>query len=130
MLPERPRPYQSLGQLVRQTREQRGLTQAHVAQRVGVSPSHLCHLEAGRHRASPPVLRRLARVLGLHPLTLLIQARQIHPLLDAYLRDYPEVQPVFIELIDRAHQRGFTVGNWYLLLERLPYWGEGPHRHI
>jgi transcriptional regulator with XRE-family HTH domain len=56
----------ALGRTIRQLRQARGLTQAMLARRAGIAPSHIALLEGG-HRGNPSlaVLRRLARALGV-----------------------------------------------------------------
>lgn len=54
----------SLMRPMKRLREQKGLTQAQVAEAVGVSEGHYQHVEAGRCLPSLPVCARLSRVLG------------------------------------------------------------------
>jgi len=53
------------GQVIKSTRQARGLTRAQLADRVGCSYSHLYNLETGRKRAKPELLARIARELHI-----------------------------------------------------------------
>jgi DNA-binding XRE family transcriptional regulator len=46
-------------------REERGLTQPQISQRLGVSPIWLCHRETGRYRFPLLVVRRYAQIVGV-----------------------------------------------------------------
>ena len=52
---------------LRQARERKYWGQAELARRVGISPNTLYRIEAGRCRARPGTLRRLAEALGVDP---------------------------------------------------------------
>lgn len=54
-----------LGILVRDVREQRGLTQTELASRIGIAQSALSRIEAGRHNISVEMLARIAAALDL-----------------------------------------------------------------
>jgi transcriptional regulator with XRE-family HTH domain len=62
-----------LGEIVRDAREARGLTQAQLAERAQVALSYVTLLEAGTQPGEPPrqILQRLARALGIRPEQLL-----------------------------------------------------------
>lgn len=49
---------------LRDRRVEAGLTQAAAAAKADISAGHLCELEGGSRNPSPPVLARLAAVLG------------------------------------------------------------------
>jgi transcriptional regulator with XRE-family HTH domain len=57
----------SLGNAIRNLRKAGGLTQRSLATRVGVSPTYLSHVEAGRREPSVTLLRGLARELAVPP---------------------------------------------------------------
>jgi transcriptional regulator with XRE-family HTH domain len=57
MSPER------FGMRLKELREQKGLTQEALAEKIGVSRGYLSRLEMGRHDPSLSLLRRLARAL-------------------------------------------------------------------
>ena len=62
----------TLGEIVREVREARGLTQAQLAERAQVALAYVTVLEAG-HQWNPSrqILHRLARALGIPPKRLL-----------------------------------------------------------
>ncbi len=57
-------PY-NFGTMLASVREGEGLSQAEMADRLGVSRSHLCDIEKGRKHVSPSRAAEFARVLGL-----------------------------------------------------------------
>ncbi len=59
-------PQKKLGEVVRELREARGLTQAQLAERAQVALSYVTVIEAG-HEANPSrqILQRMARALGV-----------------------------------------------------------------
>jgi transcriptional regulator with XRE-family HTH domain len=62
-----------LSTVLRTLREQKGLTQEHVAKRAGVTKPYLSQLESGKRKnPSLPVLKRLAKALGV-PVTALLE---------------------------------------------------------
>lgn len=56
----------TVGAAIKQARESLGLTQRGLAAEVGVKASHIAYIEGDRRRPSLPLLRKLARVLGLN----------------------------------------------------------------
>lgn len=68
---ETPSRYKRLGQLIGEGRRARRLTQDELAAGARISKAYVSHLEGGRRRAEPDVLRRIARALGLPPAELL-----------------------------------------------------------
>jgi len=59
-------PPKVLGDVVRELREQRGLTQAQLAERAQIALSYVTLIEAKQHaRLSPQILQRIARALGV-----------------------------------------------------------------
>ena len=61
-----------LGKMLKQRREEQGLTQAALAHKVGVSQTYIAKLESGA-RTSPSLatLRKLAKALGVPVVELL-----------------------------------------------------------
>ncbi|WP_276199033.1 helix-turn-helix domain-containing protein [Chelatococcus sp. XZ-Ab1] len=57
---------------VRVLRKHRGLTQAALAEAVGVSQGYIAELEGGRKSGTPETLRALAKALGV-PLDVLVE---------------------------------------------------------
>lgn len=53
------------GAKIRRMRRAQGLTQAHLAERLGISPAYLNLLENGRRRLTPDLLIRLARIFTI-----------------------------------------------------------------
>jgi transcriptional regulator with XRE-family HTH domain len=56
-----------VGDLLRTYRERAALPQDVCARQLGITPSLLCHIEAGRRTPSRPLLERAAKVLALGP---------------------------------------------------------------
>ena len=55
-----------LGQTIKRLRTQRGLTQAQLAERAGISQPYLSQLEAGaKERPAVQIVQKLAQVLGV-----------------------------------------------------------------
>ncbi len=55
---------------LRQLRQYHHLTQDQLATAADVSPSTVYHIEAGKVRPRPSIVRRLARVLNVNPDTI------------------------------------------------------------
>lgn len=53
------------GKRIRDLRYELGLTQADLAARAGVHFTHVYRIEEGQRGATPPVLKRIADVLGV-----------------------------------------------------------------
>jgi len=66
----------TFGQVVKQSRDSRELTQRQLAGRLGVKASHIAYLESGQRRPSIRLLIRIAKVLDLEGKELLFLA---HP---------------------------------------------------
>jgi transcriptional regulator with XRE-family HTH domain len=62
-----------LGQIIREQRKARGLTQEALATRAGMTPDYLSAIETGEQVGEPGVLQALAAALGV-PLPDLLQA--------------------------------------------------------
>jgi transcriptional regulator with XRE-family HTH domain len=63
----------SMGRMLRETREAKGLTQEQIAQKAGVTEAYISMLESGaRKNPSLAMLKRLAKILGV-PLPELLQ---------------------------------------------------------
>jgi transcriptional regulator with XRE-family HTH domain len=60
-----------LARRLRRLRRTRGLTQARLAARAGVSLGYVARLEIGRHDPKASTLRKLARALGVDAARLL-----------------------------------------------------------
>ena len=67
--------YYSIGQRIRKYRKIRGLSQEQLAERIGISVTHMSHIETGNTKLSLPVFVDLANVLEVQT--------------DDFLSDYP-----------------------------------------
>lgn len=79
-----------IGRTVRTLRVQRGMTQAQLAERVGISPAYMSLIERGKRNAELDILERIAAQFNL-PLAILIFLSQ----------DYSELEAVDKELAER-----------------------------
>jgi transcriptional regulator with XRE-family HTH domain len=52
---------------IKRLREQRGLTQAQLAAKAGISRAYLARIETARHHLTVPTLERLAKALRVRP---------------------------------------------------------------
>ncbi|HEX5749841.1 MAG TPA: helix-turn-helix transcriptional regulator [Archangium sp.] len=66
----------SLGETARAARERRGLTQAQVAQQMGLAPNIYGRIERGGMMPAVPTLRKLALTLAISADTLLALSRE------------------------------------------------------
>lgn len=57
--------YESLGMRIRQARKAAGMTQADLAEKLGISTSFLGHIERGTRKASLDTLVKMANELGV-----------------------------------------------------------------
>ena len=57
--------FQSLAELVRQSRVNKGMTQRQLSRAIGMSEGYVGHLESGRFRPTIKTLKSLATTLGL-----------------------------------------------------------------
>ena len=77
------------GDHLRQTRLESGLTQADVANRLGVSKGYISRLESGKARPAEATVRRLAQLCATNPDPLLILADYLPCDLRAILSQHP-----------------------------------------
>ena len=85
---------QEFGDLLRKAREDKGLTQAELAQRGGLQPSAIAHFEAGRRSPSLDNLRRLADALSVSLDYLLgreTEPGSAGPVAEQLLRDFARI---------------------------------------
>ena len=66
--------YYQIGQRVRAFRRGQALSQEELAERVGISVTHMSHIETGNTKLSLPVFLRLAQALGVRTDDLLREA--------------------------------------------------------
>jgi len=55
----------NVGQRIRELRERKAYGQAELARAVGITPTSLWAIEAGRHAPRPATLRKIAQHLGV-----------------------------------------------------------------
>ena len=55
--------YNTIGQRIRKVRKARRLSQEELAEKVGISTTHMSHIETGNTKMSLPILAELAAVL-------------------------------------------------------------------
>ena len=55
--------YYSIGQRIRKVRKARGLSQEELAEKVGISTTHMSHIETGNTKMSLPIFVEIASVL-------------------------------------------------------------------
>ena len=65
--------YYKIGQQIRKCRKAHGLSQEALAEQVGISVTHMSHIETGNTKLSLPVLVDIARVLEVPTDDLLCQ---------------------------------------------------------
>ena len=63
--------YVAMGKRIRQARKQRGLTQAELGEKCGVSGGHIGHVENNHGKVAPETMVSIANVLGVSLDTLL-----------------------------------------------------------
>lgn len=66
--------YYAIGQRIRKHRRAQRLSQEELAERIGISVTHMSHIETGNTKLSLPVLVDIAGVLGVHTDDLLFDA--------------------------------------------------------
>lgn len=55
--------YYKIGQRIRQLRKARGLSQEQLAEQIGISVTHMSHIETGSTKLSLPVMADLAKAI-------------------------------------------------------------------
>lgn len=58
--------YYAIGQRIRKIRKARGLSQEELAEQVGISTTHMSHIETGNTKMSLSIFAALAAALGAH----------------------------------------------------------------
>jgi transcriptional regulator with XRE-family HTH domain len=69
----KPQPKQFRKTFIREWRKHRGLTLEQVAERAGMTPGNLSHLERGKQAYTQPALEALAEALNTSPASLLMR---------------------------------------------------------
>lgn len=65
--------YFKIGQSIRKFRKARGLSQEELAEMVGISTTHMSHIETGNTKLSLPVLVKLAEALDVQTDSILLE---------------------------------------------------------
>ena len=68
--------YYEIGQRIRRFRKAMGFSQEYLAEKAGISTTHMSHIETGNTKLSLPVLVDLAAALGANVDTLLFDTPQ------------------------------------------------------
>lgn len=73
---------QTFGEVVKEARKRKGMTQAELAELVGVTQGGLGHIETGRNgvERDPTIVMRMEAALGMPPGTLLRYLPEDHPI--------------------------------------------------
>lgn len=69
--------YYEIGQRIRKIRKAHGLSQESLAEQVGISVTHMSHIETGNTKLSLPVLVSLADTLEVHTDDLLYEQNRV-----------------------------------------------------
>ena len=67
--------YYEIGQRIRKYRKAYGLSQEQLADKIGISTTHMSHIETGNTKLSLPVLVSLSETLNVHTDDLLFENR-------------------------------------------------------
>lgn len=67
--------YFEIGQRIRKVRKAHGMSQDELSERVGISVTHMSHIETGNTKLSLPVLVQIAEVLEVRTDDLLFDGR-------------------------------------------------------
>lgn len=114
-----------LAERLRQCREALGLTQAQVADHLGIPRTSLVDLEAGQRQVSSPELSRLAILYGREALDFFDQEFDPVGVLTALFRDQlgTELAPSLLETIGRFLEASRRLSNLesVLMIERAPW---------
>lgn len=69
--------YYKIGQKVRKYRKAQGLSQEQLAERIGISVTHMSHIETGNTKLSLPVLVDIAEALDVKTDDLLFEVQSV-----------------------------------------------------
>lgn len=73
----RTEPQPSLGQAIKQRREEQGLSQEELGLRAGIHPTWVSHIESGRNNPAWGSVRRIAAALDLKVSELAARAEEL-----------------------------------------------------
>ncbi|WP_425430907.1 helix-turn-helix domain-containing protein [Cryptosporangium aurantiacum] len=116
-------PTRPVGQLVREWRERRRLSQLDLSSRSGISTRHLSFVETGRSRPTPEMLMKLSDFLDvpLRERNQLLLAGGYAPRFPEYGLDAPELESVraALRLVLAGHEPhpAVLVNRWWEMLE-------------
>lgn len=65
--------YYQIGQRIRKYRKAHGMSQEQLAERIGISVTHMSHIETGNTKLSLPVFVEISQALGIHTDDLLTE---------------------------------------------------------
>lgn len=122
-MPHRSKPSQTLGQLLRQARQTRGLslrqTAVQVHHRAGrpLSPQYLSNLEQDRRTPSLPLLAALAEVLEIPSGLVFAHAHKADAIVRRYLQRRPDCEAAIVDLFLVAEQYQFAA--WERLIRQI-----------
>ncbi|MGI5963508.1 MAG: helix-turn-helix domain-containing protein [Lawsonibacter sp.] len=112
--------YEQIGQRVRHARKTRGFSQEELAERVGISVTHMSHIETGNTKLSLPVLAALATALettsdwllsGPHEGNLSSISQELSALLDGCTPQEAQVILETARSVKRALERHLLSSN-------------------
>lgn len=106
----------TFGQTLQEIRRYRGVSQRHLAEKVGVDFSYISKLENGR--LPPPsadTIVRIAQALGEQPELLLSLTGK----LPTDLKDALSASPAALGFVRQAQEMNLTAEEWKLLTKRL-----------
>ena len=69
--------YIKIGQRIRDFRKEKKMSQEQLAEQIGISPTHMSHIETGSTKLSLPVLVKLSQSLKVKTDRLLFDAPQV-----------------------------------------------------
>lgn len=69
--------YIKIGQRIRDFRKEKKMSQEQLAEQIGISPTHMSHIETGSTKLSLPVLVKLSQSLKVKTDSLLFDAPQV-----------------------------------------------------
>ena len=105
---------EKIGELIREIRNEKGISLRKLADIVGVSNVNILYIEKGRINTSLPVLKGIAKALNYNIDKLLSFANMIDDDIKAIINK----RPVLITKFLRA-AKNFTNNDWKILTERI-----------
>jgi transcriptional regulator with XRE-family HTH domain len=90
----------TLGQVIRERRQQLRLTVRGFAAQIGVQPPFVTDIEADRRRPSPEVMQRIALTLGLE----LSELQKLDPRISPEVKEWMEEEPRVSSLLRRMRE--------------------------